>query len=768
VHAQGSGPVWVSFDGQPAGTPARVLVDPELSTRDQTYLDVSISGFFVTTRTGDDGRIYQDLSVPGLPSLSTPGEPRLPVVRADLAMSTDAASAAPVPATVLDLRELPGYQIWPSPIPAELHDGVPSQFTRNEAIYGAAATFPVGDGMGSPTRKTLGGIPATLCTAFPFHWNPASGTLEVAAHARFGFTHAGGLMTPMGISREHSDGATATFPNWGAVSPDYTVDWTQYNGTYLFVCPTAWMQDLKPLIDQKKTRGFAVSVVNVPLSGETCAQLRQSIQNWYAGTPQGADHYCLLVGGFGSTPYCADINGQVSDKVLSSVDGDGEPEIYLGRLYVGSTAELQTQVQKILDYEIGGQVNNDGNVLLVAHHQQDQDFDFASYQDQVLNAVYAQVTPVFTTIYGTNPAIGNADIKSAIEGQGVGVVAYMGHGEPADWLHWSFAHASYAHADAAALANGSLRPVVWSIACQTADPRVGSNLASGFMKNAQGGAVAFYGAVDQTYGSIVSVLNDSLFQAVYGRGITRHGLAIAYGEHATIAADPWLGVDAAYKYVLYGDPEMSIKRENFGGPSVTIDLITPLNFITPCPGIDCCPTCPAPVIDIQAVGAGGAPVPDVKIGIWKPRLGETDQVLANQYSGADGWVHIPAPGLTGGTLYVGFDDSRGHAGLDSIPVSSLVTGAEGPVPAALHLVATPNVTSGRTRLLFGRALATAASVRIYRVDGRLARALPALKGSAFVDWDGRDQSGAPVASGVYLATLEADRTRVNARIVLVR
>ena len=41
---QGPGTVWVSLDGQPAGTPARVLLDPEPSTRDQTYLDVTISG----------------------------------------------------------------------------------------------------------------------------------------------------------------------------------------------------------------------------------------------------------------------------------------------------------------------------------------------------------------------------------------------------------------------------------------------------------------------------------------------------------------------------------------------------------------------------------------------------------------------------------------------------------------------------------------------------------------------------------------------------
>ena len=767
--AQGSGgPVWVSLDGSPAGTRAQVVLNADLSSRDQTFLDVTIPGFFVTTRAGADGRVYQDLNVPGLPSMTAPGEPRLPIVRADLALSTDALQAVPLAPAMFDLRSLPGYLVWPSPIPAQLHDGAPSQFTRDEATYGSTAAFPAGDGVGGPRRTALGGIPASLCTAYPAHWNPVSGVLEIAAHARFGFTHMGGLSTPMGLGKEHSDAAGSTFPNWGVVLSDYTVNWTQYEGTFLFVCPLEWMSYIQPLITLKKTRGFSVKVINVPLNGESCPQLRQAIKNWYLATPSGADHYCLLIGGFGSTPFCSDIYTQLSDKSLSSVDGDLEPEIYMGRIYVGNTNDLQNQVKKILAYEIGGQVNNDGNVLLVAHHQQDQDFNFPSYEEEVRNASYAQVTPVFTPIYGTNPALGNGDISNAIDA-GVGVVAYMGHGDTDRWLHWSFGDASFAYSDATNLANFSFTPVVWSIACQTADPRMGLNLANGFMKNTQGGAVAFYGAVDQTYGDVVRVLNDSLFQAVYGRGIVRHGLAIAYGEHATVAADSLFGFDAVIKYVLYGDPEMEIKRANFGSPWVPIDLLTPINVITPCPGVDCCPSCPPPTVDVQAVTAGGLPVPNVKVGIWKPRIDGTDQVLANRYTGSDGWAHIPAPGMTAGTLYVGFDDGAGRAGLDSIPVQSLITGVGfTPPPAPLHLVAAPNVTSGATRISFGRALSSPGIVRIYHVDGRLVRALRVPAGARFVDWNGSEGSGRAAAAAVYFASFESPEATLTTRIVLVR
>jgi hypothetical protein len=281
--------------------------------------------------------------------------------------------------------------------------------------------------------------------------------------------------------------------------------------------------------------------------------------------------------------------------------------------------------------------------------------------------------------------------------------------------------------------------------------------------------VAFYGAVDPTYGTVTQVLEDSLFQAVYGRGVTRHGQAIALAEHAAIAADSILGFDAAYKYVLYGDPEMAIKRHNPGGIWAPIDLIAPISVIGPCPGVDCCPSCPAPIVDIQVRDAAGAPVPGVKVGLWKPRLGGDDEVLDNRYSGPDGWAHIPAPGLTPGTLYVGYDDGQGRAGMDSIDVEpSSISGVGAADGRPLRLTAVPSVTPGGSRLVFGRAIETPARIRVFSVDGRLVRELTAPRGAASTDWDGRDHAGRPAATGLYLVHMEVGAARARTRIVVVR
>lgn len=766
ARAQAGGSVWVSLDGRPAGTPASVTLDPERSSPSETWIDVLISGFYVTSRSGPDATVYQDIDVPGLPSTTQPGAPRTPVVRIDLGVLTDAVGSTLIGVEGLDLRSFPGYTIWPSPIPAQLHGGAPSQFVRDSTIYASASDFPAGDGHGTPKRPTIGGLPASRSTMYPVHWNPATGTLTVAARASYGFGHAGGFMT-MDLTVEHNNAAASALFNWGSIQPAVSVNWTQFQGAYLFVVPQPWLSDLMPLIQEKKTRGFSVTISTVSLSGLTCAQLRQRIQSWYAATPAGFDHYALLVGSAVTAPYCVGPDSQLTDKLLSSVAGDDESEIYLGRLWVSSQAELQNQVKKIFDYETGPQVNNDGHVLLVAHHQQDQDFNFQSYQESIRNAAYAQVTPSFVTCYGTNPSLGNADISNDI-GNGVGVVAYSGHGEDNRWDRWSGSNQSYTNSDASSLSNGALTPVIWSIACQTGDPREPLSLANGFMKNTQGGAVAFYGAVDPTYGWSTVALEDTLFQAVYGRGVTRHGLAIAMAEHAAVLDDSLFGYDAMRKYILYGDPEMSIRRQD-AFVTVPLDVYAPLTLFTPCPGAGCCPSCGEPVVDIQIRDVAGAPVPGVKVALWKPRFDGSDEILANRYSGPDGWAHIPASGVTRGTLFVGWDDGDGRAGLDSIAVQSDVTGAaveNGTRP--YRLAATPSVTRGAVRFTFGRMLERPARVLVFGVDGRLVRVLRAARGASDAIWDGRNQAGRLAAPGVYFARAEGRLVRGSTRVVVVR
>ncbi|MBK8165076.1 MAG: hypothetical protein IPK64_03815 [bacterium] len=83
----------------------------------------------------------------------------------------------------------------------------------------------------------------------------------------------------------------------------------------------------------------------------------------------------------------------------------------------------------------------------------------------------------------------------------------------------------------------------------------------------------------------------------------------------------------------------------------------------------------------------------------------------------------------------------------------------------------PNPFSGGTRLAFSVARASEVSLEIFDLAGRrvrhlIATALPAGRHDAH--WDGRDDRGAPVASGLYHARLAIGDWSATKRMLMVR
>ena len=86
----------------------------------------------------------------------------------------------------------------------------------------------------------------------------------------------------------------------------------------------------------------------------------------------------------------------------------------------------------------------------------------------------------------------------------------------------------------------------------------------------------------------------------------------------------------------------------------------------------------------------------------------------------------------------------------------------------------PNPFNPETWIPYTLADAAAVKVRIYDVQGGLVRQLDIgqqgagryLNSQTAAYWDGKDQSGASVASGVYFYTLEADAFSKMRRMVI--
>jgi hypothetical protein len=104
---------------------------------------------------------------------------------------------------------------------------------------------------------------------------------------------------------------------------------------------------LQPLIDQKSSHGFSVTVIHLEDITSTVAGIRAAIQSWYSKGSASMDHYCLLVGDTNKIPLGSQSGIPTDDLYGSPSDGDLCEEVYVGRLSVDGITDVSNQVAKI-------------------------------------------------------------------------------------------------------------------------------------------------------------------------------------------------------------------------------------------------------------------------------------------------------------------------------------------------------------------------------------------------------------------------------------
>src|SRR6185295_16062623 len=180
------------------------------------------------------------------------------------------------------------------------------------------------------------------------------------------------------------------------------------------------------------------------------------------------DSYALLVGDVSEIPLCNSPTGVPTDDLYASTNGDDlDEEIYVGRLSVDNETDAANQVAKILAYEDHPDPFCCYDQALLVAHKEGAPLKYVGAHESVRTATYS-VPPVFSTLYGNDPLVRDADVSAAIN-PGIGLAAYRGHGNENAWTTWNTANESYDSADVTGLLNTIPRiPVMWGFACTNA------------------------------------------------------------------------------------------------------------------------------------------------------------------------------------------------------------------------------------------------------------------------------------------------------------
>jgi len=235
-----------------------------------------------------------------------------------------------------------------------------------------------------------------------------------------------------------------------------------------------------------------------------------------------------------------------SDDWLADFDGDGIPEIAIGRLPARTGADAAVMVSKIFSYdqERAGGANLRG-ALLVA----DAGFESQTAQVQSL------LTPITTVQTLQRSVINNDDamrtqIVNAID-QGPAIVNYFGHGSVGVWTGAGLLNQD----NASTLTNGNHLSFFVMMTCfngYSQDAYVDS-LSETLLRDPQGGAFAVWASSGQTEPDGQAQMNTQVYQLLLGNQPMTLGEAVRHAKMST--AD----FDVRRTWILLGDPSMRLK-----------------------------------------------------------------------------------------------------------------------------------------------------------------------------------------------------------------
>ncbi len=390
--------------------------------------------------------------------------------------------------------------------------------------------------------------------------------------------------------------------------PDISLITPTAGADLLIIAPKEFHAALQPLITRRQTQGLRVALIAeqdiYPLFNGGIYHpeaIRAFVAHAYATWPGPAPKYLLLAGGghFNFKGYAPETFGEPTriwippylefadpdqgevpvDTRYGDVDGNGLPELMVGRIPANSEAELVTYLDKLLAYDTLPSAAWMKTILLVAD---DGATTPESYFADGLNWIKNNLLPSWTiknTVYMDNycpkpPASWMAPCPAATLAltqtwsQGAAMLFYAGHGAPGLWANEPLLRGS----QLATLQPMTGQPFVIALDCwdgfwmypRNANVGVGREAISigerATMSWSDRGAIAVFGPAGLGYMSFEEQLARAMVQEAFERGERRMGELTQVGRLAIWNLNS--GRYLVRTYTLLGDPSMQLRIED--------------------------------------------------------------------------------------------------------------------------------------------------------------------------------------------------------------
>ena len=405
-----------------------------------------------------DGQEYVHVTLGKQPPILVTGAPELPHVARSVILPDDAAMSLTVVSQ--EYYDVPDVDVAPS------KGNLSRQIDPSTVPYAFGAEYQT-DAFYPDVTATLGepyilrDFRGAAVDVNPIQYNPVTRTLRVYTEltVRLASQADGGANAltyrPRALSATFNQIYLHHFINYTPPSRYSPLDET---GEILVICHDAWLSNVQPLVDHKNAIGITTTLVGVSTVGNNSTAIKNYIQNFY-NTHDLA--FVLLVGDSAevSTPSAA---GGASDPTYSLLAGsDNYPDIIVGRFSAQSIQDVDTQVQRTVEYEqmpatqqswfkrglgIGSDEGPGDDNETDREHIENIRTDLLNYGYNPVDGVYGSSATATQVANSVNA--------------GRGIINYCGHGSTNAW-----STSGFSSTNVNALTNDNMLPFIVSVAC---------------------------------------------------------------------------------------------------------------------------------------------------------------------------------------------------------------------------------------------------------------------------------------------------------------
>ncbi|MCK4504512.1 MAG: hypothetical protein KAW14_02750 [Candidatus Aegiribacteria sp.] len=676
--------------------------------------------------------------IPGSGLAADTGYPDLPAIR----RMVEVSDYGEVEIEILDYEtiSLGDYRIPPFQ-PLQLRSLPLLPVRINNEFYSSSDPWPE-----NPVRlesvNILRDIRVAWVSFLPVSWNPSTEevTLTTRVTARISTTGSPGSNE---LTRFETGITRSFLPFYDEVlgfsGAERIVD-----GSYVVISSEEGIELMQDLIDWKLRKGLQVETAVVPEIGSTPGEIDTWIENAYNTWPNPPE-YILLVGDEYVVP-SPQYSGHSADNIYGVIGEGCVPSIHVGRLSGSDTDDLVYEAWKITEHEMYPYEPlqswfNKG--MSIGHTE----FTGNSWEYVEYMMAAGMYVTWFCANGGITPTV--AALSDSIN-SGYSMIGLCGHG---DITH--IYPPGFGNSDVANLSNGRKLPWVALVACQ-----VGmfdghycfceALMGEGEIEDAKGAIGVMGPTTNSPYGAADSLVK-WIFKGYFQENIHHMGAVTDWSKNEVYVYYGSSGINNNHMHMVFGCPEMDIYYDT--SPLTVINCEHPIPVV---PGIHTF------AVTVESIPARGLLV---SVLIDDPL---SEQWMESDYSDPSGNVTFDIPEFSENSdVYVtatGFNLAPylydGFTGIEEGPGVTMYTSA---------LRAGPSPCFGSLAIFCAVPAGGQSSIEIYDTAGRMIRRLelePA-GGEQELIWDGRDEGGHPVSSGIYYCRLRVPGENLVQSVVMI-